>query len=99
VAVFFITGRREAVRQPTTENLQAQGFSGWDGLTLKPDASTQTTVTYKSGDRAAGLPHHRQRRRPVLRPGKLPNPESAQIRCESCFRRSGWRTGRRGWSI
>ena len=53
VAVFFITGRREAVRQPTTENLQAQGFSGWDGLILKGDASTQTTVTYKSGARAA----------------------------------------------
>jgi predicted secreted acid phosphatase len=52
VAVFLITGRREAVRQPTTENLQAQGFSGWDGLILKPDASTQTTVTYKSGARA-----------------------------------------------
>jgi predicted secreted acid phosphatase len=52
LAVFFITGRREAVRQPTTENLQAQGFSGWDGLILKPDASTQTTVAYKSGARA-----------------------------------------------
>jgi predicted secreted acid phosphatase len=52
VAVFLITGRREAVRQPTTENLQEQGFSGWDGLILKPDASTQTTVTYKSGARA-----------------------------------------------
>ena len=51
VAVFFITGRREAVRQPTTENLQEQGFSGWDGLILKPDASTQTTVAYKSGAR------------------------------------------------
>jgi hypothetical protein len=52
VAVFFITGRREAVRQPTTENLQEQGFKDWDGLILKPDASTQTTVAYKSGARA-----------------------------------------------
>jgi acid phosphatase len=52
VAVFLITGRREAVRQPTTENLQEQGFTGWAGLILKPDASTQTTVAYKSGARA-----------------------------------------------
>jgi len=50
--VFFITGRREAVRQPTTENLQEQGFKDWDGLILKPDASTQPTVTFKSGARA-----------------------------------------------
>ena len=53
VAVFFITGRGEAVRQPTTENLQAQGYSGWDGLTLKPAGTTLTTVAYKSGARAA----------------------------------------------
>jgi hypothetical protein len=52
VAVFLITGRREAVRQPRTENLQEQGFTGWAGLILKPDASTQTTVAYKSGARA-----------------------------------------------
>jgi predicted secreted acid phosphatase len=52
VAVFLITGRREAVRQPTTENLQEQGFTDWAGLILKPDASTQTTVAYKSGGRA-----------------------------------------------
>jgi hypothetical protein len=53
VAVFFITGRGEAVRQPTTENLQTQGYSGWDGLTLKPAGTTLTTVAYKSGARAA----------------------------------------------
>ena len=53
VAVFFITGRGEAVRQPTTENLQAQGYSGWDGLTLKPAGTTLTTVAYKSAARAA----------------------------------------------
>jgi hypothetical protein len=53
VAVFFITGRGEAVRQPTTENVQAQGYSGWDGLTLKPAGTTLTTVAYKSGARAA----------------------------------------------
>lgn len=53
IAVFFITGRRENVRQPTTENLQAQGFSDWTELVLKPDASTLSTVAYKSGARAA----------------------------------------------
>jgi predicted secreted acid phosphatase len=52
VAVFFITGRGEAVRQPTTENLQEQGFSGWEGLTLKPAGTTLTTVAYKSAARA-----------------------------------------------
>jgi hypothetical protein len=41
------------VRQPTTENLQAQGFSDWTGLILKPAGTTLTTVAYKSGARAA----------------------------------------------
>jgi hypothetical protein len=53
VAVFFITGRGEAVRQPTTENLTAQGYSGWSGLILKPAGTTLSTVAYKSGARAA----------------------------------------------
>jgi hypothetical protein len=71
VAVFFITGRREATRQVTTENLTREGYSGWAELVLKPAASTQTTVAYKSGargHRAAGLPHLHVGRRPVLRP-------------------------------
>jgi hypothetical protein len=53
VAVFFITGRRENTRAHTESNLHREGYDGWQQLILKPDASTQTTVQYKSGARAA----------------------------------------------
>jgi acid phosphatase len=53
IAVFFITGRPEAERQPTIENLQREGYSNWAGLTLKQPGTTMTTVQYKSGARAA----------------------------------------------
>jgi hypothetical protein len=53
VAVFFITGRRENTRDHTTSNLTREGYSGWTQLILKPQASTDTTVRYKSGARAA----------------------------------------------
>jgi hypothetical protein len=53
VAVFFITGRRENTRAHTESNLKREGYDGWQQLVLKPDASTQTTVQYKSGARAA----------------------------------------------
>ncbi len=53
VAVFFITGRREASRAHTEHNLTREGYSGWQQLVLKPDASTDSTVQYKSGARAA----------------------------------------------
>jgi acid phosphatase len=53
IAVFFVTGRPEAQRQVTTENLQREGYSNWAGLTLKPADTTMTTVQYKSGARAA----------------------------------------------
>jgi putative acid phosphatase of HAD superfamily subfamily IIIB len=52
VAVFFITGRRENTRAHTESNLHNQGYDGWQQLFLKPDASTDTTVQYKSGARA-----------------------------------------------
>ena len=52
VAVFFITGRREATRAHTESNLRREGYDGWQQLFLKPDASTDTTVQYKSGARA-----------------------------------------------
>jgi HAD superfamily, subfamily IIIB (Acid phosphatase) len=51
VTVFFITGRGEAVRQPTEENLREQGFDGWGALYLKPPGSTLTTVQYKTAAR------------------------------------------------
>jgi hypothetical protein len=53
VAMFLTTGRPDAQRQPTTENLQREGYSDWAGLTLKPAGTTLTTVAYKSGARAA----------------------------------------------
>src|SRR3954454_9284126 len=51
VAVFFITGRRENTRVHTESNLVKAGFTGWKQLYLKPDASTESTVVYKSGAR------------------------------------------------
>lgn len=54
VAVFFITGRPESQRADTAANLISEGFDSWEELYLRPkDHSTsQTTVEYKSGDRA-----------------------------------------------
>jgi putative acid phosphatase of HAD superfamily subfamily IIIB len=53
IAVFFITGRPEAQRAVTAENLEREGFHNWDGLSLKPAGTTLTTVSYKSGARAS----------------------------------------------
>lgn len=53
IAVFFISERRESGRDHTTSNLLREGYSGWTQLILKPDASTQSTVEYKSGAREA----------------------------------------------
>jgi predicted secreted acid phosphatase len=52
VAIFFITGRRENTRAHTAHNLETQGFTGYKQLILKPDASTDSTVVYKSNARA-----------------------------------------------
>jgi hypothetical protein len=52
VTVFLITGRRENTRAHTTSNLTREGFSGYKQLILKPDASTDSTVVYKSNARA-----------------------------------------------
>jgi len=53
IAIFFITGRRENTRAHTESNLQREGFTGYTQLVLKPDASTDSTVVYKSNARAA----------------------------------------------
>jgi predicted secreted acid phosphatase len=37
VTVFFITGRREAVRRITTRNLRATGYAGSSKLLMRPD--------------------------------------------------------------
>jgi hypothetical protein len=51
IAIFLITGRRENTRAHTTSNLTREGFEGYKELILKPDASTDSTVAYKSGAR------------------------------------------------
>ena len=53
IATFFITGRRENVRDHTASNLQREGFTDYTELVLKPDDFTGSTVAYKSGARAA----------------------------------------------
>jgi acid phosphatase len=52
VSVFFITGRGEAHRAATEQNLKSQGYSSWEGLTLRtPAQSSEATIAYKSGAR------------------------------------------------
>jgi hypothetical protein len=53
ITPFFITGRPEAQRAVTTDNLTREGYAGWGALDLKPAGYTGTTVQYKSGARAA----------------------------------------------
>jgi predicted secreted acid phosphatase len=53
IAVFFITGRGEAVRAPTEHNLAREGFTGYQQLVLKPAGFSGTTVKYKSGAQEA----------------------------------------------
>jgi len=51
VAVFFVTGRPEAQRAPTEDNLKREGYESWSKLYLKPAGTTLTTVAYKTGAR------------------------------------------------
>ncbi|HEY1275334.1 MAG TPA: HAD family acid phosphatase [Thermoleophilaceae bacterium] len=53
IAVFFITGRRERVREHTESNLRREGFTDYQQLILKANDDTSSTVDYKSGARAA----------------------------------------------
>lgn len=54
VSVFFITGRGEAHRAATEQNLKSVGYTSWDGLTLRSAAqSGEATIAYKSGARKA----------------------------------------------
>ncbi len=51
VAVFFLTGRPERLRDPTERNLRAAGYE-WTGALLKPDAlTTQSAVEFKAPER------------------------------------------------
>lgn len=53
IAVFFITGRRDYLRDATIKNLKAAGYKDWDGLTLRPKTPKQSAALYKAPARAA----------------------------------------------
>ena len=49
LSVFFITGRKEALRSATERNLHAQGFDNWNLLVMLPaDHGSQTTGAFKA---------------------------------------------------
>jgi acid phosphatase len=53
VSVFFLTGRAEAQRAATEQNLRGQGFQNWQQLILRPPAeATANALAYKSRARA-----------------------------------------------
>ncbi len=52
IEVFFITGRAGEQREATARNLEAAGYKGWKGLSLREGAQkTMGTVAYKSQER------------------------------------------------
>jgi hypothetical protein len=51
ITPFFVTGRPEAQRTPTEDNLRREGYADWKQLFLKPAGFTGTTVQYKTGAR------------------------------------------------
>ena len=52
VEVFFITGRAGDQRAATAKNLEAAGYKGWKGLSLREGPQkTMGTVAYKSEER------------------------------------------------
>jgi acid phosphatase len=52
VEVFFITGRAGEQRAATAKNLEAAGYKGWKGLSLREGPQkTMATVEYKSEER------------------------------------------------
>lgn len=51
VAVFFITGRGEGVREATIRNLEAEGMGAFEELILRADGSKRTAADIKAGHR------------------------------------------------
>jgi hypothetical protein len=52
VAVFFITGRADTLRDATERNLHSAGYDKWDGLALcTKDQLKEATIAYKSAAR------------------------------------------------
>jgi len=52
VSVFFLTGRGEAERTATEQNLRAQGFDGWQELILRKPGQSPLAIVFKSAERA-----------------------------------------------
>ncbi len=46
VAVFFITGRHEGLRDPTVRNLHDVGYDSWSDLVMEPDCLTTPSAAY-----------------------------------------------------
>lgn len=51
VAVFFVTGRREDLREATTTNLREAGYSDWADLMLRPSDDKSTVQQFKTSRR------------------------------------------------
>jgi acid phosphatase len=51
VKTIFLTGRGEAQRQATVQNLKSVGYSGWEQLILRPDGNSQPARIFKSAMR------------------------------------------------
>lgn len=53
IAVFFITGRNEALRRATEANLRRAGYHNWTKLILRPNGTTTKSASdYKAPERA-----------------------------------------------
>ncbi len=53
VSVFFITGRRNTLKDATESNLRAAGYKKWAGLRFRPTEDKQPSITsFKAGARA-----------------------------------------------
>ncbi len=49
IAVFFVTGRHESERSPTSQNLTLAGYQGWSAIYLKPDNYKEdSAIPFKS---------------------------------------------------
>jgi len=50
-AVFFVTGRQEAQRQLTVDNLKEVGYAGWSDLIMQPDGNKLPARAFKPQNR------------------------------------------------
>lgn len=52
IAILFLSGRRENLREPTVRNLVDAGYTGYSALILKADDSTESAAEWKARERA-----------------------------------------------